>query len=259
MLEQVDLSRKLSKEEYKARLPVLQRRLFELQRYCRNDGLGSLIVFQGWDAAGKGTSIRRLTARLEPRGFQVHAIREPRTSEKHLPWLWRFWRTVPNWGDMAIFDRSWYGRVLVERVEGLTPEPEWRRAYDDINTFERTLSDDHYVIVKFFLHISKKTQKRRFRQLERNPATAWEVEDEDWRHHKQYDEYCVAVEDMLTRTDREWAPWTIVAASNQRWAQVHVMETLVQRLEEGLVRRGFTLPDVPGAPSDSKEEDELGD
>ena len=157
MLEQVDLNKRLSKPAYKARMPVLRDRLYDLQKACWDAEIPSLIVFEGWDAAGKGTTINLLTQRLDPRGFKLYAIREARTYEKHMPWLWRFWQKLPNYGQMAIFDRSWYGRVLVERVEELVSEKEWRKAYQDIIDFERTLADDGHAIVKFFL-------KRRRRQ-----------------------------------------------------------------------------------------------
>jgi polyphosphate kinase 2 (PPK2 family) len=189
MLEQVDLSKRLSKREYKPRYRFLRDRLYDLQKACWDADIPSVILFEGWDAAGKGTSINRLTQRLDPRGFKLYATREARTYEKHMPWLWRFWLKLPSYGQMAIFDRSWYGRVLVERVEGLTPEDEWRRAYQDIVDFERTLADDGYVIFKFFLHIGKKEQRRRLRKLEKDPLESWHVEPEDWEHHKKYGKY----------------------------------------------------------------------
>jgi polyphosphate kinase 2 (PPK2 family) len=234
MLEKVDLKKKLPKAEYKRRLPDLQNRLFYLQKACWQASIGTLIVFEGWDAAGKGTTITTLTERLEPRGFQLHAIRAPRTHEKLMPWLWRFWQRVPGYGDVAIFDRSWYGRVLVERVEKLTPRRRWKRAFDDIVAFERALSDDGYLILKFLLHISKQEQKRRFQALEQDPLLEWKVEDEDWEHHRNYDRYAKAYEEMLERTGTEWAPWTIVEATDLRWARVKVFETIIRGMEEAL-------------------------
>ncbi len=237
MLEKLDLGLALTKEEYQKRMPPLQRRLHRLQRECAEVQLASAVIFEGWDAAGKGTSIRKLTQRLEPRAFKLHSITPPRTFEKHLPWLWRFWAKIPNWGEMAIFDRSWYGRVLVERVEKLTSEPEWRRAYADINSFERALAEDRYVLVKFFLHIDKKTQKKRFKKLESDPLTRWQVQEEDWRHHRTYGEYLIAIEEMLERTETEWAPWTVVEARDRRWMRVKIFEALAARLEEALAVR----------------------
>jgi polyphosphate kinase 2 (PPK2 family) len=245
MLEKVDLTKSLSKQEYKAHLPYLRNRLYDLQKACWDAGIPSVIVFEGWDAAGKGTSINLLTQRLDPRGFKLYPIQAPRTFETHLPWLWRFWQKLPNYGQMAIFDRSWYGRVLVERSEGLTPEAEWHKAYQDIVDFERTLADDGYVICKFFLHISKKEQKKRFKKLEQDPLESWHVQPEDWEHHRKYDEYLVAYEEMLERTETEWGPWTIVEATDRYWALTKIFETITHRLEEALQKRGKPLPPEP--------------
>jgi polyphosphate kinase 2 (PPK2 family) len=255
MLEKIDLTRELPKEEYKRLIPRLQRRLYDLEKACWDANLPSMIVFEGWDAAGKGTSINLLTSRLDPRGFKLYPIQAPRTFETHLPWLWRFWLKTPNYGEMAIFDRSWYGRVLVERVEELTPVREWRKGYRDIVDFERTLTDDGYVIIKFFLHISKQEQKRRFKKLEKDPLKSWHVQPEDWEHHRKYKEYVVAIEEMLERTDTEWGPWTIVEATDRRWARVKIFQTIIQRLEEALRDRGFELPEEPPIPEPEPEEE----
>ena len=181
MLEKVDLTRAISKEEYKTRLPALQASLYDLQLRTSEAGLPSVIVFEGWEAAGKGTCINVLTSRLEPRAFKLHVIQEPRTHELHMPWLYRFWQRIPNYGHMAIFDRSWYRRVLDERVEKITPASEWQKAYRDITDFERTLADDGYAMVKLFFHIGKKEQKQRFKKLESHPLTRWQVQQADWK------------------------------------------------------------------------------
>ena len=259
MLEKVDLNCKLPKEEYKRLIPVLQRRLYDLEKACWDANVPSMIVFEGWDAAGKGTSINLLTSRLDPRGFKLYPIQAARTFETHLPWLWRFWLKSPNYGEMAIFDRSWYGRVLVERVEELTPVREWRKGYRDIVDFERTLADDGYVIIKFFLHISKKEQKRRFKKLEKDPLKSWHVQPEDWDHHRKYNKYVVAIEEMLERTDTEWGPWTIVEATDRRWARVKIFQTIIRRLEEALTERGHELPEEEPfpVPEEDLEEEEL--
>jgi len=242
MLEKIDLDKKLSKKDYKTRMPHLRGRLYDLQKACWDAGVPSTILFEGWDAAGKGTAINALTQRLEPRGFKLYPIQAPRTYETHMPWLWRFWLKLPNYGQMAIFDRSWYGRVLVERVEGFTPEVLWRRAYRDILDFERTIEDDGCVVIKFWLHISNQEQRRRFKQLEKDPLTAWHVQPEDWDHHRKYDEYLVAVEEMLERTETEWAPWTIIEATDRRWTHVKIFETIIFQLEDTLSQRGYQLP-----------------
>jgi polyphosphate kinase 2 (PPK2 family) len=253
MLEKIDLTRELPKGEYKKQIPSLQRRLYDLEKACWDAKIPTVIIFEGWDAAGKGTSINLLTSRLDPRGFKLYPIQAPRTFETHLPWLWRFWLKLPNYGEMAIFDRSWYGRVLVERLEGLTPKDEWSKGYRDIVDFERTIADDGYVVIKFWLHISKKEQERRFKLLEANPLKSWHVQPEDWEHHRKYGEYLLAVEEMLERTDTEWGPWTIVEATDKRWARAKIFQTIIHRLEGALQDWGFELPEERIAPEPSEE------
>ena len=255
MLEALDLNIELPKEKYKQVISPLQHRLFRLQRACWEEDLATLVVFEGWDAAGKGTTIRKLTQKLEPRGFALHAIREPRTAEMQLPWLWRFWLKLPNWGQMAIFDRSWYGRVLVRRVEGLVDERQWRRSYRDIVSFERALVDDRYTLVKFFLHISKEEQRQRFEKLESNPKTAWQVEPEDWEHHENYDEYRMAVEEMLQHTETEWGPWTLIEATNRYWTRVRVLETLIDAMTAHLENFGIEAPQLTAVEENDNNDD----
>ena len=234
MLEKIDLNKKLSKKAYKETLPKLQRRLYDLETAAWKAGVPSVILFEGWDAAGKGTTIATLTQRLDPRGFKLHPIRGARTYESMRPWLWRFWLKLPNYGEMAIFDRSWYGRMLVERVEGLTPGREWRKAYRDVEDFEHAIADDGYVLVKFWLHISRQEQKRRFKLLEKDPLRSWHVTEEDWEHHRKYNEYLLAVEEMLERTETEWGPWTIVEAHDRWWARVKILNTIIDALSARL-------------------------
>jgi polyphosphate kinase 2 (PPK2 family) len=234
MLEKVNLDRKLPHADYKRALPGLQRRLYDLEKACWEHRVASVVVFEGWDAAGKGSAIRTLTERLDPRGFKLYPIRAPRTYEKQRPWLWRFWLKIPAYGEMALFDQSWYGRVLVERVERLTPKREWRKAYEDILDFERMLADDGAVIVKFWLHISKREQKKRFKALEKDPLESWRVTAEDWERHRKYDKYLTAAEEMLERTESEWAPWTIVEATDRWFARRKIFDTLIAALEKRL-------------------------
>src|ERR1039458_9495728 len=215
MLENINLKRKLSREEYKRALPAVQHRLYDLEKACWDHGVPAVIVFEGWDASGKGTAIAALTQRLDPRGFKLYPITSPRTYEQQRPWLWRFWLKVPNRGEMVIFDRSWYFRVLDERVDRTIPEKAWRQAYRDIVEFERVLADDGAVILKFFLHISKKEQRERFRAIKADPLEAWRVSDADWARQKKYDEYLAAIEEMLELTESEFAPWTIVEATSK--------------------------------------------
>ena len=237
MLEKINLDLKMPKDKYKAQMPILRQRLYDLQKAAYDCGMPTIILFEGWDAAGKGTAISQLTSRLDPRGFQVWPVREERTYEKSRPWLWRFWLKLPNYGQIGIFDRSWYGRVLVERVEGLVPERGWRRAYRDIADFERTIADDGYVIVKFWLHISKQAQKQRFKFLEKDPLLAWHVEPEDWEHHRKYSEYYLAAEEMMERTETEYGPWTIVEATDKRWTIHKIFATVTAAMEKGLAER----------------------
>ena len=253
MLEKIDLNTKLDKADFKKIMPELRERLYFAQKASWDAGIPVVILFEGWDASGKGTSIQTLTEPLDPRGFKLYPIRAARTYEKKRPWLWRFWSKLPARGEWAIFDRSWYGRVLVERVEGLIPESEWRLGYRDIVDFERTIADDGHLIVKFFLHISKQEQKRRFEKLVKDPLSAWHVAPEDWEHHRRYDDWFIAYEEMLERTDSEWGTWTIVEATDRRHTQAKIFKTLLNTLEE---RLGIsTLDMVKKVEKPSHEED----
>jgi polyphosphate kinase 2 (PPK2 family) len=251
VLEKIDLNKKLKKSEYKVQLPKLQRRLYDLQHAAWKASVPSVILFEGWDAAGKGTTINTLTQRLDPRGFKLYPMRAARTFEKMHPWLWRFWLKLPNYDELAIFDRSWYGRVLVERVDGLTPKREWQKGYRDIVDFERTIADDGYILVKFWLHISKEEQRRRFKRLEKDPLKSWQVTKEDWDHHKNYGKYLIAVEEMLERTETEWGPWTIVEATNRWWCRIKVFTTIIDALSDRL----DSLGKLPVEISEELEDD----
>jgi polyphosphate kinase 2 (PPK2 family) len=234
MLENVNLKKKLSREEYKKVIPALQRRLYDLEKACWDQGISSIVLFEGWDAAGKGTTIGTLTQRLDPRGFKLYSITSPRTYEQQRPWLWRFWLKVPNRGEMVLFDQSWYMRVLSDRVEGVATEKVWREAYRDILEFERMLADDGTVIIKFLLHISKKEQRGRFKEIEADPLESWRVTPEDWGRHKKYEQYLEAMEEMLELTESEYAPWTIVEATSRWYARKKVFDTITGRLEAAL-------------------------
>ncbi len=234
MLEKIDLTKSLTREEYKELVPELRNRLYSLQKASWDAGIPVIILFEGWDAGGKGSSIQFLSSRLDPRGFVLYPIRQARTYEQKRPWLWRFWLKIPGRGEWAIFDRSWYGRVLVERMEKLVSPDEYRRAYRDIMDFEHTLADDGYKIIKFFLHISKEEQKERFKALTDDPLTAWKVEKEDWRNHKRYEEWITLYEEMFERTETEWGPWTIIEATDRRYSRYKILKTLCTTLEEAL-------------------------
>ncbi len=253
MLENVNLKKSLSREEYKLALPGLQQRLYDLEKTCWDLGVPSVIVFEGWDAAGKGTTISALTQRLDPRGFKMYPITAARTYEQQRPWLWRFWLKVPNCGEMVIFDHSWYGRVLEDRVEGTVPEKAWRDAYRDIIEFERMLADDGAAILKFFLHISRKEQKDRFQAIENDPLEAWRVTDADWARHRKYDEYLTATEEMLELTESEFAPWTIVEATSKWHARKKIFEAIINALEKRL--GADAPPRIEGRGTEAKDDD----
>ena len=256
MLENLDLRLSLDKRMYKMLVPRLSNRLFEMQKASWDARVPVVILFEGWDAAGKGTNIQKLTSPIDPRGFKLYPIRAARTFEKKKPWLWRYWNKIPARGEWAIFDRSWYGRVMVERVEKLVPESEWRRAYRDIVDFERLLSEDNTLIIKFFLHISRSEQKRRFEKMSKDPLTAWHVTSEDWDHHRHYEDWLVAYEEALENTDTEWGPWTIVEATDRRFTRVKVMATIINHCE-----RYLGLPQTPInlAALDEEELEQDGD
>ena len=215
-LDELDLTLKLSKEEEAERLEAAQERLLALRlRLGGLTGEGELgppvcVVFEGWDASGKGGAIRRLVEPLDPRHVRVVSFSAPTYDEKRHHFLWRFWPVLPGWGGMAVLDRSWYGRVLVERVEKFATKPEWMRAYDEINQFEASLVAEGMVMIKFFLHVSSKEQLKRFEARAADPLKSWKLTDEDWRNRKKRKQYAEAIEDMVERTSTEAAPWHLV-------------------------------------------------
>lgn len=233
MLETVDLNSLLSKEDYRAQLEPLQHKLFELQIRARDLNVPVIIVYEGWDASGKGGNIRRVTEGLDPRFFTVYGIAKPTPEELAHHYLWRFWSKLPARGELVIFDRSWYGRVLVERIEGFATTAEWQRAYDEINQFERLLHDDGAVLLKFWLHISPDEQLHRFNERMDDPTKRWKMTDEDWRNRDKWSLYETAAEEMFERTATP-IPWTLIAANDKRWARIAVLRTIVERLDERL-------------------------
>ena len=244
MLETLDLSRRLERDAYKQVFPRLQERLRQLQYLLKDAEIPTIVLFEGWDAAGKGTVIRRLTERLDPRAFRAHPGSPPSEMERRYHWLWRYQTRLPEDGHVALFDHSWYGRVLVERVEKLTPKRSWRSAYDQINELERWLTDDGQLVVKLFFHISQKEQRKRLRRMEKDPLERWKVQPEDWRRNARYDKWILAVEEMLARTHTEAAPWVVVEATDARYTRVRVFETLVARMEHALLQREQAPTDV---------------
>lgn len=236
-LARVDLSRKLARPKYERELDAAQDELRELGFACYAHRLPVVIVFEGWDASGKGGAIKRLTARLDPRGYRVIPIAAPRGAEATHHYLWRFWEQVPKAGHIAIFDRSWYGRVLVERVEGFCKESDWRRAYQEINEFEQALADSGAVIVKFWLHIGLDEQLRRFRRREAIAPKRYKIGAEDWRNRAKWPRYVEAVSEMIRQTSTGYAPWTLVEANDKLFARVKVIRTVTTALAAALKDR----------------------
>ncbi len=234
MLETIDLSLALDRETYVRQLARRQVQLRELgyQVYVRKRPV--VIVYEGWDAAGKGGSIKRLTEKLDPRGYVVYPISAPVGEEKTHHYLWRFWRRVPERGQIAIFDRSWYGRVLVERVEGFATEGQWRRAYREINSFERNLCDFGTILIKFWIHISREEQLRRFEERQASGYKSWKLTAEDWRNREKWPLYEEAVRDMLLKTSTLHAPWTLLEGNDKYWARVKALSTVVEVLAREL-------------------------
>jgi AMP-polyphosphate phosphotransferase len=243
-LADVDLSLHLGKKEGARLLVEAQERLLHLRLLLGGQvGPGELgpplcVLFEGWDASGKGGAIKRLVDHLDPRHVRVAQFAAPTHTEKRHHFLWRFWPVLPGWGGMTVLDRTWYGRVLVERVEGLTPEHRWRRAYDEIVDLETTLAAEGMILVKFWMHLSPEEQLRRFESRRDDPYRSWKLTDEDWRNRDRRPAYEVAVEEMLARTDIPQAPWHVVAAESKRWARVDVVRTVCSAVESALEARG---------------------
>jgi polyphosphate kinase 2 (PPK2 family) len=249
-LDDVDLTLRLSKQDYKKQLAAAQERLVHLRLLLGGQigpkqlGPPLCVVFEGWDASGKGGAIQRLVSELDSRHVRVAQFAAPTHDEKRHHFLWRFWPVLPGWGGMAVLDRSWYGRVLVERVEVFAPEEAWRRAYGEIVDLETTLAAEGTVLVKFWMHVSPEEQLRRFESRQADPYKAWKLTEEDWRNRDKRPEYEAAVEEMLERTDRPAGPWHVVAGEDKRWSRVDVVRTVCTHVEKALEERGID-PDPP--------------
>jgi polyphosphate kinase 2 (PPK2 family) len=234
MLEMIDLKKKLSKAHYKKTMVELERRINELQRACKDAGIPTILVFEGLEAAGKGTCINRLMQPLDPRGFKVHPVHPPTEVERFWPSLIRFWKLLPARGRLAIFDHSWYEELLTARVGGGASQSKWQRALDEVLAFERQQADDGAVIVKFWMHISKKEQAKRFKEMESNKALKWKIGRAEWKQHEDYGKHIKAAEEMMERTSTARAPWIIVESHDRRFATVKVFETMISTWEAAL-------------------------
>ena len=237
MLEKIDLSKKIDKDAYKERIREQSEKLGEMQRRCKDAGIPIMIVFEGMGASGKGTQINHLIQALDPRGFDVYANDKSTREERLHPFLWRFWTKLPAQGRIALFDRSWYRQVTMERFDGKIQETAMAGALKDIQSFERQLTDDGMVIIKLFLYISEKEQKKRFKKLESSEDTSWRVSEDDWRRNKGYSRFLGICEEMLEKTDMDYAPWTIIEATDKEYAAVKIMTHVTDSLEEALRQR----------------------
>ena len=257
-LEDADLSLRIAKDEETKRLGAAQRRLLHLRLINGgqlNDGkLGPpvCVVFEGWDAAGKGGAIKRLVQPLDPRHVRVAPFAAPTPEELRHHFLWRFWPPLPGWGGMTIFDRSWYGRVLVERIENLATKVQWRRAYQEINDFEHSLAEEGMVVIKLWMHMSHEEQLRRFVSRRDDPLKSWKLNDEDWRNREKRVQYEEAVADMLRLTDGPLAHWDVISAESKRHGRVQAIETVIRRMEVGMERWGIPVPSHD--PAEEKKE-----
>ncbi|MEP7047356.1 MAG: UDP-galactose-lipid carrier transferase [Ilumatobacteraceae bacterium] len=249
-LDDLDLTPRLTRKDYEDRLAVAQRRWLQLRLHVGGQmgsgdiGPGLIFVFEGSDAAGKGGAIKRLVEPLDPRHYRVSSIAKPTPDEKRHPFLWRFYPYVPGLGGMSVFDRSWYGRVLVERIEGFATDDQWQRAYEEIVNFERSNALEGVIIVKCWLHISPEEQLKRFEDRQNDPLRRWKITEEDWRNRTKAAEYAIAAEQMFERTDHDLAPWDVIPGEQKRFGRVLVLETAICRVEQGMVRWGMPVPEA---------------
>ncbi len=234
VLKKVDLSKKLTKEEYEEKLDKLQKKLKFLHGKLYAKRIPVILAFEGWDAGGKGGAIKRLTRSLDPRGYTVNPTSSPNDIERAHHYLWRFWTRIPKDGHIAIFDRTWYGRVMVERIEGFCTTKDWQRAYKEINQMEQQWVNHGAIVIKFWLHIDKDEQAKRFKSRQDNPEKNWKITDEDWRNREKWDLYEQAVDEMLVKTSTANAPWIIVEGNDKLYARIKVLETVVNAIEERL-------------------------
>ena len=258
-LDALDLTPRVGRKEYDERLGAAQRRWLQLRLHIGGQmgsgelGPGLLFLFEGSDAAGKGGAIKRVVEPLDPRHYRVSTFAAPTYDEKRHPFLWRFYPYVPGLGGMSVFDRSWYGRVLVERVEGFATKAQWGRSFEEIVNFERMIVLEGVILVKIWLQISSEEQLRRFKERQSDPLRQWKITDEDWRNRTKADAYAVAAEEMFERTDHHLAPWDLVAGEQKRYGRVKVLETIIQRVEGGMERWGMPVPPPVDYPTEESD------
>lgn len=233
-LKDIPLDQELTEEEYKTELKSLQKRLGELHNRLYRKKVPVVIAYEGWDAAGKGGNIKRIAEALDPRGYEVHPIASPEPHEKARHYLWRFWKRLPKDGHIAIFDRTWYGRVMVERLEGYCSTNDWQRAFNEINEFEKELSEWGAVIIKFWVQIDKDTQLKRFEDRQKTPEKQWKITEEDWRNREKWDDYEIAVNEMIQKTSTTYAPWHVLESVDKKYARIKALRIVVEELEKVL-------------------------
>ena len=232
LLKDIPLDKTISDEEYKIQLKLLQEKLHELHYKLYRKKIPVIIAYEGWDAAGKGGNIKRIAGALDPRGYVVHPIASPEPHEKARHYLWRFWKRLPKTGHIAIFDRTWYGRVMVERLEGFCSENDWQRAYNEMNEFEKELSDWGAVVIKFWVQIDNQTQLERFTDRQNTPEKQWKITDEDWRNREKWDLYEDAVNEMLQKTSTTYAPWYVLESVDKKYARIKALKIVIEALEK---------------------------
>jgi polyphosphate:AMP phosphotransferase len=232
----------IAHDAYEKRFHALQAQIYDAHKLAREAELSSVLVFEGWDAAGKGGAVRRLSYALNARNYKIIPIAAPTDEERAHHYLWRFWRELQRAGHMTIFDRSWYGRVLVERVENLIPQDDWTRAYSEINAFEDELANDHTLVMKFWLHITNDEQLKRFKARKKTPYKSWKLTDDDWRNRDKWNAYKAAVHDMVAYTSTERARWHLIGANDKKHARIAVLEIVAETLRKGLRARGIKIP-----------------
>lgn len=243
-IEEMKLDKVLDKKiSYKKELKKLQFQMLNIQQFLFQHDIGLIMAFEGMDAAGKGGAIKRLTQRLDPRGLIVHPIAAPKPFELRHNHLHRFWNKLPERGRIAIFDRTWYGRVLVEKIEGFATKEEWQRAYEEINEFEKVLTDDRYLILKFWIHISPEEQLERFQARQLDPYKVWKLTEEDWRNREKWPAYVKAANDMFAKTDKKNAPWYLIAGDDKKYARIEVLRKTIEHCTREIEKLGLKITD----------------